>query len=178
MVLAANSGRDLSKALVYVVLLNGLVGGLIRSAFRDIRDDDDDEIFDEKNWGWNRLAAMFISDPLYGFPIIGEAAESAVYNAFGVYNPSGPLFDIAPGVPAAKRLAYDYPTGEKEANMRDIVRDVNRVLSTAGLFNSQPLPRPACPTSSKTSTKASMPTFCKSEKLLPTSPRDGLVKPL
>jgi len=137
LVLAANSGRDLSKALVYVVLLNGLVGGLIRSAFRDIKDDDDEELFDEKHWGWNRLAAMFISDPFYGFPIIGESAESAVYNALGVYKPSGPMFDLAPGVPAAKRLAYDYPSGEKEPEFRDIVRDVNRVLSTAGLFNSQ-----------------------------------------
>jgi hypothetical protein len=81
------------------------------------------------------MAAMLISDPLYGFPVVGEAVESAIFNAFGVYTPTGPLFDVAPAVPAVKRLAYDYPMGEQEAEFRDIVRDVNRILSTAGLFN-------------------------------------------
>ena len=132
---AKGSGKDLGKAVFYVLVLNGLVGTIIRNAFRDLRDDDDEETFDEKNWGWNRMAAMLISDPLYGFPVVGEAVESAIFNAFGVYTPSGPLFDVAPAVPAVKRLAYDYPMGEQEAEFRDIVRDVNRILSTAGLFN-------------------------------------------
>jgi GNAT superfamily N-acetyltransferase len=132
---AKGSGKDLGKAVFYVLVLNGLVGTIIRNAFRDLRDDDDEETFDEKNWGWNRMAAMLISDPLYGFPVVGEAVESAIFNAFGVYTPTGPLFDVAPAVPAVKRLAYDYPMGEQEAEFRDIVRDVNRILSTAGLFN-------------------------------------------
>ena len=137
---AGTKGRsgDFGKALFYVLILNGLVSTVIRSAFRDLRDDDDDEIFDEKNWGWNRMAAMLISDPLYGFPVVGEAIESGIFNAFGVYTPSGPLFDVAPAVPAVKRMAYDHPMAllEGEAEYRDILRDVNRILSTAGLFNS------------------------------------------
>jgi hypothetical protein len=134
---AKGSGKDLGKAVFYVLVLNGLVGTIIRNAFRDLRDDDDEETFDEKNWGWNRMAAMLISDPLYGFPVVGEAVESAIFNAFGVYTPSGPLFDIAPAVPAAKRMLTEYPAQvlEGEAEFRDIVRDVNRILSTAGLFN-------------------------------------------
>jgi hypothetical protein len=134
---AKGSGKDFGKAVFYVLVLNGLVGTIIRNAFRDLRDDDDEEIFDEKNWGWNRMAAMLISDPLYGFPVVGEAVESAIFNAFGVYTPSGPLFDIAPAVPAAKRMLTEYPAQvlEGEAEFRDIVRDVNRILSTAGLFN-------------------------------------------
>jgi hypothetical protein len=137
---AGTKGRsgDFGKALFYVLILNGLVSTVIRSAFRDLRDDDDDEVFDEKNWGWNRMAAMLISDPLYGFPVVGEAIESGIFNAFGVYTPSGPLFDVAPAVPAVKRMAYDHPMAllEGEAEYRDILRDVNRILSTAGLFNS------------------------------------------
>jgi hypothetical protein len=80
---------------------------------------------------------MLISDPLYGVPVVGEAVESAIFNAFGVYTPTGPLFDIAPAVPAAKRMLTEYPAQvlEGEAEFRDIVRDVNRILSTAGLFN-------------------------------------------
>lgn len=136
---AGTKGRsgDFGKALFYVLILNGLVSTVIRSAFRDLRDDDDDEIFDEKNWGWNRMAAMLISDPLYGFPVVGEAIESGIFNAFGVYTPSGPLFDIAPAVPAAKRMLTQHPVDllEGEAEFRDILRDVNRILSTAGLFN-------------------------------------------
>ena len=137
---AGAKGRsgDFGKAVFYVLILNGLVSTVIRSAFRDLRDDDDDEIFDEKNWGWNRMAAMLISDPLYGFPVVGEAIESGIFNAFGVYTPSGPLFDVAPAVPAVKRILTQYPMEvlEGEAEYRDILRDVNRILSTAGLFNS------------------------------------------
>jgi hypothetical protein len=135
---AKGRSGDFGKALFYVLILNGLVSTVIRSAFRDLRDDDDDEIFDEKNWGWNRMAAMLISDPLYGFPVVGEAIESGIFNAFGVYTPSGPLFDVAPAVPAVKRMLTQYPMEvlEGEAEYRDILRDVNRILSTAGLFNS------------------------------------------
>jgi shikimate kinase len=122
--------------------LNGLVGTIIRNAFRDLRDDDDEETFDEKNWGWNRMAAMLISDPLYGFPVVGEAVESAIFNAFGVYTPSGPLFDIAPAVPAAKRMLTEYPAQvlEGEAEFRDgerrviarLLAEEPRVLATGG----------------------------------------------
>jgi hypothetical protein len=135
---AKGGGRNFGKALTYVFLLNGLVGIVIRNAFRDMRDDDDDEIFDEKNWGWKRLAAQFISDPIYGIPVVGETIEGAIYTAFGVYQPSGSVFDVARGVPAAKRLVTQYPMDllEGEAEFRDIVADVNRVLAAAGLFNS------------------------------------------
>jgi hypothetical protein len=135
---AKGGGRNFGKALTYVLLLNGLVGIVIRNAFRDMRDEDDEEIFDEKNWGWKRLAAQFISDPIYGIPVVGETIEGAIYTAFGVYKPSGPLFDVARGVPAATRMVTKYPMEllEGEAEFRDIVADVNRILATAGLFNS------------------------------------------
>ena len=135
---AKGGGRNFGKALTYVLLLNGLVGIVIRNAFRDMRDDDDDEVFDDKNWGWKRLAAQFISDPIYGIPVVGETIEGGIYTAFGVYKPSGSVFDVARGVPAATRLGYDHPIAllEGEAEFRDIVADVNRVLAAAGLFNS------------------------------------------
>lgn len=135
---AVGGKRNFGKALTYVLLLNGLVGIVIRNAFRDMRDEDDDEIFDEKNWGWKRLAAQFISDPIYGIPVVGETIEGAIYAALGVYQPSGPVFDVARGVPAAKRMLTQYPAEvlEGEAEFRDIVADVNRILATAGLFNS------------------------------------------
>jgi hypothetical protein len=135
--LAKGTNREYDKALIYVLLLNGLVGIVIRNAFRDMRDEDDEEIFDEKNWGWKRLAAQFISDPIYGIPVVGETIEGAIFTAFGVYQPTGPVFDVTRGVPAAKRLVTQYPVDllEGEAEFRDIVADVNRVLAAAGLFN-------------------------------------------
>jgi hypothetical protein len=135
---AKGGSRNFGKALTYVLLLNGLVGIVIRNAFRDMRDDDDDEVFDEKNWGWKRLAAQFISDPIYGIPVVGETIEGGIYTAFGVYKPSGSVFDVARGVPAATRMVTQYPAQvlEGEAEFRDIVADVNRILAAAGLFNS------------------------------------------
>lgn len=133
---AADTKRNFGKSVFYVLVLNSFAGAVIRSALRDMRDDDDEEIFDEKNWGWNRMAAILISDPLYGFPVVGEAMESAVFNAFGVYKPGGPVFDLAPAVPAVKRLPqHAMDVLEGEADYRAIVRDVNRILSTAGLVN-------------------------------------------
>jgi hypothetical protein len=135
---AKGTTTDTGRALLYVLVINGMLAAVIRSAFRDLRDDDDDEIFDEKNWGANRMLATLISEPLYGFPVVGEAIESAIFSAFGVYKPSGPLFDMAPAVPAIKRMGYDYPMAlmEGDVEWRDVARDVNRILGTAGLFNS------------------------------------------
>jgi len=135
---AKGTTTDTGRALLYVLVINGMLAAVVRSAFRDLRDDDDDEIFDEKNWGANRMLAMLISEPLYGFPVVGEAIESAIFSAFGVYKPSGPLFDLAPAVPAIKRMGYDYPMAlmEGDVEWRDVARDVNRILGTAGLFNS------------------------------------------
>jgi hypothetical protein len=135
---AKGTTADTGRALLYVLVINGMLAAVIRSAFRDLRDDDDDEIFDEKNWGANRMLAMLISEPLYGFPVVGEAIESAIFSAFGVYKPSGPLFDLAPAVPALKRMATEYPAQlmEGDVEWRDVARDVNRILGTAGLFNS------------------------------------------
>jgi hypothetical protein len=58
-----------------------------------MRDDDDDEIFDEKNWSAKRMALATIAGPLNGIPFVGEMIEAAAGKAFGVQMPSGNLLD-------------------------------------------------------------------------------------
>jgi hypothetical protein len=133
---AKRSKVDLARAALYVVIFNGVLATIIRSALRDIRDGDDEELFDEKNWSAKRLLGMVITEPLYGFPVVGEVFERAIFSALGVYKPDGSLFDVQGAVPAAKRIPSNLADLiEGEADYRVIMRDVNRLLSAAGLFN-------------------------------------------
>jgi hypothetical protein len=128
---------ELGRALLYVMVFNGLLAMVIRNAFRDLKDGDDDELFDEKNWGWGRMAAMWVSEPLYGFPVLGESAEQAIFAAAGEYQPKSGLLDVDKAVPALMRLpetAGDIVAGE--ADWRQVVRDGNRLLMAGGLMSS------------------------------------------
>jgi hypothetical protein len=133
---AKRSKGDLSRAALYVMVFNGVLATIIRSAIRDIRDGDDEELFDEKNWSAARLLGMVISEPLYGFPVVGEVFEKAIFSALGVYKPDGSLFDVQGAVPALKRIPSNLTDIMKgEADWRVIMRDTNRLLSATGLFN-------------------------------------------
>jgi hypothetical protein len=133
---AKRSKSDLARAALYVMVFNGVLATIIRSAIRDIRDGDDEELFDEKNWSAARLLGMVISEPLYGFPVVGEVFEKAIFSALGVYKPDGSLFDVQGAVPALKRIPSNLTDiMEGEADWRVIMRDTNRLLSATGLFN-------------------------------------------
>ena len=128
---------ELGRALLFVMVFNGLLAMVIRNAFRDLKDGDDDELFDEKNWGWGRMAAMWVSEPLYGFPVLGESAEGAIFAAAGEYQPKSGMLDVKQAVPALMRLpetAGEVLTGE--ADWRQVVRDGNRLLMAGGLMSS------------------------------------------
>lgn len=45
----------------------------ITAAWRDMRDDDDDEIFDAENWDPMDYAKAIVAGPLSGIPLVGEA---------------------------------------------------------------------------------------------------------
>jgi hypothetical protein len=135
------TGRDakqLGKALVYVVILNGLISSVIRAGFRDLRDDEDEEVFDEKNWRWQNMAAAMVAEPIYGIPVIGEAAGKVASNMLGVWTPSGGVFDMTRAGTAVMRgpdTVVDLLFGD--ADWGDVARDVNAVLTAMGLFNDQ-----------------------------------------
>jgi hypothetical protein len=135
---AKRTPRARNKAIIYVLLLNGLISTIIRSAFRDLKDDDDEELFDSKNWSLKALPARMLADSLYGIPVLGEVAGRAVGQAMGVWQPTSGVFDMGRSVAAVRRspeTIADLFAGE--ADWGDVARDVNAILTAMGLFNDQ-----------------------------------------
>ena len=73
----------------------------VTNLWRDARDDDDDELFDEDNWrGGDYLKAMLLG-PVLGLPLIGGALNAALTPVFGGHyfanDPTQPLNKAATG---------------------------------------------------------------------------------
>jgi hypothetical protein len=125
---------QVARVLTYVVLINGLGATLIRNAWRDARDDDDDEIFDEKNWNFKRMMVTAATDPFYGIPVVGDMIQSSAFRAMGVYQPDSNLLQGTSGaIPAMMRMP-EMLSGDMEAE--EVLRDVDMMLSGFGLLNS------------------------------------------
>jgi hypothetical protein len=119
---------DKYRATIFVVLLNGLLAGVIRSAWRDLRDDEDDEIFDEKYWSVKRLALSTSTDWLVGFPVIGEEVQRAIMNMSGEYTPDGGLLSSLSEAPAAAMNII-------EGDSTNYLRDIEKLMTAIGLFS-------------------------------------------
>jgi hypothetical protein len=118
------------RTLAYVVAINSIGASILRSIWRDILDDDDDELFDEKYWSAKRIAMAVATEPFYGFPVLGSVVQEAVYKSFGEYRPQGSLFSVDNAVGPIKRLP-EYMEGDFE--MRDVMRDIDMIVSALGL---------------------------------------------
>ena len=74
---------------VRIVAVNHLLfGGLIwslKSAIRDYADDEDDEIFDEKNWNLSNFAINVILGPLSSAPILGSVGEFLIGSTWNMF---------------------------------------------------------------------------------------------
>lgn len=122
------SNGDTARAILFVVVINGFMGSIIRNAWRDARGDDDDEIFDERYWSPKRMALTTSTDWLFGFPIIGEEIQRALYSVAGEYTPdSGLLSAISQAPGAAKSIV--------EGDSTNFLRDVEKIMTAAGLFS-------------------------------------------
>jgi hypothetical protein len=121
------------RTLGYYFLGNALFGAVIRNAWRDARDKDDDDWFDEKNWGGKRLLVTALSDPLSGIPLFGEALQESVYRLTGEYYNNTDLLSMGRGVTA---LGHIPDTFSGDRDMDQILGDLNAILNMAGLFNS------------------------------------------
>jgi hypothetical protein len=119
---------DKYRATLFVVLLNGLLAGVIRSAWRDLRDDEDDEVFDEKYWSVKRLALSTSTDWLVGFPVIGEEVQRAIMNMSGEYTPDGGLLSSLSEAPAAAMNII-------EGDSTNYLRDIEKLMTAIGLFS-------------------------------------------
>ena len=125
---ATGTAAEKAQAILYVVAINGLLSGVIRNAWRDARGDDDDEVFDERYWSAKRLGLVTATDWLFGFPVVGEQIQNAIFSAFGEYQFDSSLLDPigkAPG--SVKKLV----TG----GSKDVLRDVENIMTAIGLFD-------------------------------------------
>jgi hypothetical protein len=121
-----------ARALAVTWLAGGLLASVIRATMRDLRDDDDDETFDEKNWDPKRLALATVTGPFQGLPFLGDALEATVFKIGGEYLPEGNMFSNAPK--AADRTA-DLIMGDRPEDLEEAAKDAETILSGAGLFS-------------------------------------------
>lgn len=115
-----------------LLITNALFGALIRNAWKDAKDDDDDELFDDKHWHIKRMILSVLTEPLQGLPLLGESAQSAAFSAAGVYHQNGNLLNVERGIKAIHHLP-DTVSGNRD--IEDILKDINGMISVMGLFN-------------------------------------------
>lgn len=137
--------KQFFRTLAVVWGAGGLAAALIRAAWRDMKDDDDEEVFDARNWSLSRLAAQTITGPLQGIPGFGDMLEAGFNRVFGVYAPGGDIFSQSEdGVTAAvkllrgKTLHTTTPSGRVKDNpewLEDSLKSAKSVLFTLGLGN-------------------------------------------
>ncbi len=128
---ADRSMGEKARAVAVTWIVGGMIATLIRAAMRDIRSDDDEEVFDEKNWGLKRLTLSSLTGPFGGLPFFGDALEAGVYKMAGEYLPEGNLLSSVPNSFKAATRVSDW--GDKKPD--EIMRDVETILSGAAFFN-------------------------------------------
>jgi hypothetical protein len=124
----------IGRTLVSLVILNSLLGNVIRNAWSDARDDDDDEWFDEKHWGLKRMIASTMVDSIQvrGIPVLGDAISTGFYDAVNQYHQTGSLINFGGFVRAMKHIPK-YVEGDADWEMT--FKDIDGILSVGGLFN-------------------------------------------
>jgi hypothetical protein len=120
------------KAATYTVILSGIMSALARNAWKDLTDDDDDEWFDEKHWGWKRLSMMGITDPLNGIPLVGSSVQEGALHLFGVYYQNDNLMSLNKGASTARQIPKYW---EGDWTSDQVMRDVDTILSVMGMAN-------------------------------------------
>ncbi|GAT33299.1 hypothetical protein TSACC_21712 [Terrimicrobium sacchariphilum] len=132
--LANRPAAEAARVITAVWIANSVMAALIRSAWADARNDDDEEIFDAKNWSPKTLALKAATDPLAGIPFLGDKAQGMVLRAFGVWTPDGDILSSIDRAAVSVNRIDDYLSGDFEA--KDVFRDVDTILSGMGLLNS------------------------------------------
>lgn len=127
-----------ARAAFYVVILNSIASWIIRSAWNDAKDKEDDELFDERNWNLNRLAITVGTDWAKGVPLFGDMLQAGAFAVAGEYQPEGNLLSgasrgVKAGLKLAERLNED---GVVDGLLStDTVNDADLILSAMGLTN-------------------------------------------
>lgn len=119
------------RALAVTFLIGGTFATIIRNFWRDLKDGEDDEVFDSKHWDPTRLILASVTGPLQGVPFLGSAIETGIWRATGEYMPEG---DMLSAIPDAIEAAMDI--GEfAEQDIESTMKDVETILSGGALLN-------------------------------------------
>ncbi|MGB0257463.1 MAG: hypothetical protein ACPGES_02310 [Coraliomargarita sp.] len=119
------------RALALMFLINGALGTLMRTAWRDMKDGEDDEVFDERYWDPKRLMLATLTEPLGGMPFVGDAIESGIYATAGEWSPEGNMLSSIPQAMEATWNLKDF--GERDA-MKNL-KEVEKILGGLALSN-------------------------------------------
>jgi hypothetical protein len=115
--------------------IGGFMSQLIRNTWRDIKDDDDDEWFDEKNWSLKRLMLATIAGPLNGIPVFGQAVEDL---AGGLTKSPTPEGNLLSGVGRAADSTFNLVSGKPFSDdepVEETFKTLNAILSGLGFIN-------------------------------------------
>jgi hypothetical protein len=123
---------EATRTIAGLLLLNIIFSSLIRNAWRDARDEEDEEWFDDRNWSVKRMLLAAATEPFYGLPFIGAAIEEGAYVAAGEYNMTGSILSPTRAIRAMMKLP-DALSGERD--IEDMMKDLQAILSVMGLFN-------------------------------------------
>jgi hypothetical protein len=113
-------------------LVGGIGATVIRAIMRDMKNDDDDEVIDERHWNPKRLALMASMGPLGGIPILGGMLEDATYSATGEYMPKG---GVLSGLGDAAALPRKWAKGKVEP-LKDIETMATGAATVSGTAGS------------------------------------------
>lgn len=121
------SGLDKAGNVAFMTAKVWIIGGilttLLRTIIRDLRSDDDDEIFDERYWNPSRLALMAFTGPLSAVPYLGGMVEASTYAATGQFMPKGGMLNY---MESAASMPAKWDKGKVEP-LKDM-----ETLATAG----------------------------------------------
>jgi len=138
--------KEAGRAAITTVAFGGVFASLIRTIAADVRDDDDEEIFDAKYWNPTRLALQSMTAPFQGIPVFGDIAEYLVLSsAKALGADTGYLFSGGDMLSGAKDMgmsgvklavsladvAQQSPDAEIEASLKHL----DKFLSGMGVFN-------------------------------------------
>jgi hypothetical protein len=136
-----NRGKvEVGRSLFAVFVVQGLISTLIRTAWRDMRDEEDEEVFDERHWDPKRMLLAWVTEPLYGLPFVGEEVQRLIFGLGGEYTPDGGMLSaISRSGGAIKRApenAVNMATLDlTEENIEQVLKDVQAILNATGIFN-------------------------------------------
>ena len=132
--LRTGSAGERARAIAFFWMINGVGATVLRSMWRDVRDDgEDDEIFDAENWDVKSMTISSLLGPVTAVPVVGELLNDSVSILAGERTFDGTLLDAPKKGAKSLKNADDYLEGD--VDLERALRDTEALLTTAGLFS-------------------------------------------